>query len=61
MSANQRIGGAAWMPPRGLAGNWLNSVRLAWAALLAGSRFIPLGDNGDLVHDLAARVRQGRG
>jgi hypothetical protein len=62
MSANQRRADhAAWTSPCGSAGNWRSAVRLAWAALLTGSRIIPLGDNGPLYHDLAARVRQGRG
>jgi len=30
--------------------------RAAWAALAAGSRAIPFGDNGALLRELAARV-----
>jgi hypothetical protein len=32
-----------------------HSLSLAFAALVAGSRAIPLGDNGSLLHDLALR------
>jgi hypothetical protein len=30
--------------------------RAAWAALTAGSRAVPFGDNGALLRDLAARI-----
>jgi hypothetical protein len=32
-----------------------HSLSLAFAALVTGSRTIPLGDNGSLLHDLALR------
>jgi hypothetical protein len=31
-------------------------LRAAWAALMAGSRTIPFGDNGVLLRELAARI-----
>jgi len=31
-------------------------LRAAWAALAAGSRTIPFGDNGALLRDLASRI-----
>jgi len=31
-------------------------LKLAWLALATGSRMIPLGDNGMLIRELAARV-----
>ncbi len=34
----------------------VNSLALAFAALVTGSRTIPMGDNGALLRDLAARV-----
>jgi hypothetical protein len=35
-------------------------LKSAWAALTAGSRAIPLGDNSTLIRDLAARIAAGR-
>ena len=31
-------------------------LKAAWAALTIGSRAIPLGDNGELFRELAARI-----
>jgi hypothetical protein len=33
-----------------------HAIKSAWAALTAGSRTIPFGDNSALFHDLAARI-----
>ena len=33
-----------------------DTLSLAFAALVAGSRSIPMGDNGALLHELAARA-----
>jgi hypothetical protein len=37
-----------------------NFLKAAWAALTTGSRAIPLGDNGDLYRELAARLAASR-
>ena len=34
----------------------LHALRSAFAAMVAGSRAIPLGDNGALFRELAARI-----
>jgi hypothetical protein len=36
-------------------------LRAAWAALMAGSRTIPFGDNGVLLRELAARIAASNG
>jgi hypothetical protein len=38
-----------------------HSLSLAFAALVAGSRTIPLGDNGSLLHELALRSAGSQG
>jgi hypothetical protein len=44
----------------GFAGRAALVVKTAWAALTAGSRTIPFGDNGDLFRDLAAHIAASR-
>lgn len=41
---------------RGIRGAW-RELAQAFAALVAGSRVVPLGDNGELIRALAARLR----
>jgi hypothetical protein len=36
----------------------VDALSLAFAALVAGSRSVPLGDNGALLRELAARARR---
>jgi hypothetical protein len=40
--------------PSGHAGAVVRAVKFAFAALVAGSRAVPLGDNGQLTRELAA-------
>jgi hypothetical protein len=46
---------AAQQPPReARAGVLVRAVKFAFAALLAGSRAVPLGDNGRITRELGA-------
>jgi len=44
----------------GIAGRAYGGLKAAWAALVAGSQTIPLGDNGSLFRDLAAQIAASR-
>jgi hypothetical protein len=44
----------------GIAGRAAGALKMAWAALMTGSRTIPFGDNGDLFRDLAAQIAASR-
>jgi hypothetical protein len=44
----------------GVAGRAGGLLKTAWAALMAGSRTIPFGDNGELFRDLAAQIAASR-
>jgi hypothetical protein len=38
----------------------LDTLSLAFAAFLTGARWVPMGDNGALLRELAARAGRGR-
>ena len=56
MSTNTSSDGAARAVHATRAARAAGLFRAAWAALTAGSRAIPFGDNGALLRDLAARI-----
>jgi hypothetical protein len=56
MSTNTSSDGAARAVHATRAARAAGVFRAAWAALTAGSRAIPFGDNGVLLRDLAARI-----
>jgi hypothetical protein len=39
-------------------GNWLNQLRETFAAVAAGARFVPMGDNGELQRSLASKLAE---
>ena len=47
--------------PTGRKSRALQALSIAFAAFVTGSRTIPLGDNGALLRDLAARAGRANG
>jgi hypothetical protein len=39
-------------------GNWLNHVKESFAAIAAGGRIVPMGDNGELQRSLASKLAE---
>jgi len=50
----------ARIPFRGRVAHGIQALRLAGAVFASSAQFIPLGDNGELLGRLAARVRAAR-
>lgn len=40
--------------------SWIENLRESAAALVAGARMVPLGDNGEAQHSLAVRLAEMR-
>jgi hypothetical protein len=56
-SSDQQTSAARQPPSEARAGVLMRAVKFAFAALLAGSRTVPLGDNGRITRELGAYGR----
>jgi hypothetical protein len=56
MSINKLVAATPHAAPAGRGRRVLWELSVAFAALTTGSRAIPLGDNGKLIREFAARV-----
>ncbi|HWJ35535.1 MAG TPA: hypothetical protein VNR70_09710 [Steroidobacteraceae bacterium] len=61
MLHDKLIAAGKWMTRTDRMPRAYHALSIAFAALVTGSRTIPLGDNGTLLHDLAARAGRGPG
>ena len=53
-SSDQQTSAAGQPPNEARAGALVRAVKFAFAALLAGSRAVPMGDNGSITRELGA-------